>query len=306
MWLLALLACVEPTAPSVSVEPLVQDIPDVDVGLELDVTPRSEHPVCAAFFEAARPDTSWTWPATDGVCVPADQPPELAERGLPMLSFTRELAGLTPLDTAPGLEAQACALAMHAHGGISHYPSTDWTCWSEDVADVAATSLLATVPVDESVVAFLVDPENEAHLGHRRWLLSDWLDTIWVGSTDTYTCLELGVREVVGEPERSWIAWPPPGTVPSELLSVYGYHVDREGWSVQSDLIDLSTAEVVVSTGGVEYPVEARQLQPNMGSRWAISFTLENVPVAGAYHVEILGVDEPIAYDVELVDCGLP
>ncbi|MCA9572180.1 MAG: hypothetical protein KC656_30280, partial [Myxococcales bacterium] len=167
----------------------------------------------------------------------------------------------------------------------------------------AGRSLLANVPLDQATLAFLVDPGNEGTLGHRRWLLSSWVDGLEAGSTDQYACLELVDVDLDAE-GPAFTAWPPPGEVPRELLETHGYTTDAVGWSIQSDRIDLSTARVVVRAGGRAHEVDVEVLAPGVGSASAVSFTVDRIPRASRYDVEVHGVPDPFGYTVSIVDCS--
>ena len=64
-----------------------------------------------------------------------------------------------------------------------------------------------------------------------------------------------------------WVAWPPSGQVPIQALSAgFGGSVDKTGWSVQSDTIDLSSAQVSVTSSGMNLAVSVTQLGSGYGS----------------------------------------
>jgi hypothetical protein len=305
MWLaLALSACLEEGTPHVptplAVVPSPVHVPVVDI--EVPAPPRqNDHPVCEAWSSAIATVDDTGWSGSVASCEPGD-PAAGYLAGLPMLAFARSLVGLPPVDAGPGPRAQACAVAMHANDAITHHPPEEWACVSPEVADTAAVALLANLPADDSVLAYLVDPGNADTLGHRRWLLSPWLYAAEIGSTDTYSCLELAGIDQTG-PGPDWIAWPPPGAFPREMLELHGHHVDTTGWSIQSDSLDLAAAVVTVTIAGATYPVEPWSLVDGLGSASAIAFRVDDLPPADSYTVTVDGVAEPFAYTVDLVDC---
>ncbi len=302
--MLALLAvaCVERTVmpygvPDATTPP---PLPPLDASVEYVVPDDASHPLCARLDTALR-EVDEHWTGDPSTCDPGEMSEALQARGLPTLDLARELAGLPPLDAAPGAAAQACAMAMHANDRISHHPDRSWACVDDDTGRTAAMALLANVPLDTSMRAFLVDPGNDDTLGHRRWLLSSWLAGLELGSTDRFSCVELLVDGLGTSPP--WVAWPPPGAIPRSLLEIYGYTVDEVGWSIQSDSIDLSTASVDIVIDGEAHPVEVYPLEPLLGSLSAIRFTTDTLPHSRHYRVVVRDVAEPFAYDVELLDC---
>jgi hypothetical protein len=306
MLALILLGCAEPLP--LPIEPEVAEVadgvPDLDLEVQADFAVVNDHPLCQAYTRAARPmPPVGPWSGEAETCDAGELPDAVRSRGLPLLDFVRSLAELSPVKTGPAQRAQECALVMHANGAISHYPGQDWSCVTEDRAATAATSLLANVPAEQSVKGFLVDPGNDGTLGHRRWLLSNWVESLGLGATDLYTCLELTEFSYT-EAGPEWTSWPPAGEVPRELLESHGFETDVVGWSLQSDVIDLSGARIRVRSNGIAHPVPVTQLTAGLGSLWGVSFPIDHIPVSNSYTVEVFGVDEPFSYTVDLLDCG--
>lgn len=226
-------------------------------------------------------------------------------RALKMVNLYRFLAQLPEVidDPARNQKAQKCALMMHANGQLEHAPPSWWACHTADGAQAASQSSLASAPGVEAVDAYTVDPGNPTSLGHRRWLLSPQLGPVGLGTTSQYSCL--WVMGGTGTATRPWVAWPPPGPFPYAA-----FHLDQvesvhsTGWSIQSDTIDLSGAQVRLLEDGVERSVVTSSLDDNAGSAFAIRFAPVMAPEAGRrYDVEVTGIAEPISYSVEVVDC---
>jgi len=235
-------------------------------------------------------------------CDPGSSPEILTHRALSQLNFARELAGHPSVEARPGELAQSCALLMHANETLSHEPTSDWDCYDEAAAASASESLLASAPGVSAVRGYLVDPGNDWTLGHRRWLLSPWVSEVSFGTTNQYSCVFLDSYDTtIKDP---WTAWPPPGQVPRGILESYGFSVDEVGWSLQSDQIDLSAAQVTITHEGVDFPMEVIQLTPWMGSEFGIRFVPDVlIGRTGVFEVHVDGVDEPFDYEVEIVDC---
>jgi len=82
-------------------------------------------------------------------------------------------------------------------------------------------------------------------------------------------------------------------------------NVDETGWTIQSDSIDVGAAQVTISAGGVDMPVELTKLQGGFGSNSAIALRPQGwVSEAGkTYTVQVNGVPQPFTYDVQVVAC---
>jgi len=193
---------------------------------------------------------------------------------------------------------------MHANGDLQHYPPSSWSCYSDDGYDGASHSNISSTPAVEAVDLYMVDPGNDTTLGHRRWILSNSLGPTGIGSTSSYSCMwTLGGSGSAG---AAWTAWPPPGPFPAEAVDpIWWSSLDDTGWSLQSDSIDLSGAQVSVTVGGEDRPVAVTQLSSGYGSAHAVSMVPQGwtTEVGTTYHVEVTGIASPIEYDVQVVPC---
>lgn len=229
------------------------------------------------------------------------------DNALKQVNLFRWLSGLSEVQVDSGLnqKAQECALMMNAYGGLSHYPSTEFPCYTEDGTDAASKSNLSPYAGVYSVDLYMSDPGNETTLGHRRWILSNKLGPIGLGSTDEYSCM--WVIGGIGTDAAAWTSWPPSGVVPIDLTELAWAHLDTTGWSVQSDSINLSGADAeIIRDDGVIQPVQVTELGANYGSRWAINMIPEgwNSQAGHRYDVVISVSSGTIEYSVEFVECA--
>ena len=108
-----------------------------------------------------------------------------------------------------------------------------------------------------------------------------------------------------GNATKQFTAWPPRGKVPYRAINTPQGSMDTTGWTVQSDSVRLTGAEVSITSGGVDMPVTVTELLANYGSSYAISIHPSGwTTTRGAtYEVEVRGSSETISYEVEVVDC---
>ncbi len=221
------------------------------------------------------------------------------------MNLYRWLANLPPvtLDSTLNSMSQECALMMHANGTIDHQPPSTWTCYTQNGAAAARSSNLATGPAVLAVDLYMMDNGwvNATIMGHRRWILSNSLGAIGVGSTDRYSCM--WVVGTGGHANAQWTAWPPAGIVPYELFNVHS--VDRFGWTIQSDSIDVSNASIAVTANGQNLSVTVSSLAAGYGSSYAVRFVPDGWTTQPdtTYHVAVTGVSSTIEYDVQVVSC---
>ncbi len=150
---------------------------------------------------------------------------------------------------------------------------------------------------------------------HRRWLLTETLATVGLGSTDHYSCVVVDGRGLGGgstlaksaktkdAAERTWAAWPPAGPVPFDVFTEE--KLDDAGWTVQSSDQDLADANVTVTDDGELKPVTLTHLTPLLGSRSAIRFVPDGwkSEPGHAYSVRVQG-RTTIAFTVEPTTCS--
>lgn len=272
------------------------------------------HEVCHRWgCEVRDADGAAHWSGDASSCSPGDFDAGAAERALRLINLHRWLADVPPVVHIQAWRpaAQECALLAHANGQLSHTPPRDWTCWTDLADHASSVSLIANRSAPQAINAFIEDPGNEETMVHRRWLLSEEIWRVGLGSTDRYACVVVDGRRLeegesqTGRPsstKRGWVAWPPAGPVPIAVF--HAEHLDDIGWTVQSASDDLEGASVTVTSGGEDLPVRTTQLQPLMGSRSAIRFVPDGwrTEAGRSYTVRVRGASE-IELTVEPVDC---
>jgi uncharacterized protein YkwD len=264
-------------------------------------------PSICARWNADRADIAeGTWSGSIDGCSAGDISASGRANALRLVNLYRFMAGLPPVTTDPekDAKAQACALMMDANDQLSHDPPESWRCYSAPGAEAAGSSNISSGRGVGSVDLYMVDPGNPTTMGHRRWILSNGLGPIGLGSTSGSSCMWVfGGR---GGGDRTWTAWPPPGDLPVQAVKPSFASIDETGWTVQSQSINLDGATVTVTAGGAARPVTKTVLQQNFGARYAISFIPQGwtTQAGTTYHVALTGISEPIEYDVRVVDCG--
>ncbi|MBN9166378.1 MAG: hypothetical protein BGO98_04420 [Myxococcales bacterium 68-20] len=255
------------------------------------------------------------WSGDASSCLAGELDADAGERAVRLVNLHRFIAGVAPVGFEPSWTgaAQECALVAHANARLSHTPSRDWRCWSEVAAHASSISLVANRSAPLAIAAFIEDPGNESTMVHRRWLLSEELTAIGIGSTDRYACVvvdgrSLGAGDVTktrrssDAPPRGWGAWPPPGPVPIDVFATE--RLDEIGWTVQSSSDGLEQATVTVSSSGERLAVRATPLTPSLGSRSAIRFVPDGWKTeAGRSYVVSIQGPNTIDFTVEPTEC---
>jgi hypothetical protein len=239
--------------------------------------------------------------------MPGDISADGRANALRLYNLYRWLADLPAVttDATRDRQAQACALMMRANGMLSHTPPMTWRCWTQEGADGAGSSNISSGPGVASADGYMIDPGNATTIGHRRWILSNSLGPIGIGSTATGASCMQNLRGT-GRAGKPWLAWPPPGNVPLQAIIGRRGSTDSTGWTVQSDNINLASAAVTVTSGGEARPVTVTQLMGGYGSRYAFRFNPQGwqTTAGQTYSVSVTGIATPISYDVSVVNCA--
>jgi hypothetical protein len=289
-------------AAAIDADPLA---PDADPAAP-DAAPIGDRDAVCSRWMADRADMSeGGWSGDVATCNAGDVLDPGKANTVKLVNLYRWMSGLPPVTNSPGLDsaAQQCSLMMRANNALSHMPPDTWDCYTTEGANGAARSNISTAPGVRSIDAYMADNFAPNSLGHRRWILSNSLGTIGVGSTDGHSCLYVITG---GGQGQAWTAFPPPGAFPYEAVKPFFYSIDIAGWSVQSDSIALSGAQVSITANGQDQPVTVVNLSSGFGSSSAIAMVpdgWETQPET-VYHVEVTGISQPIIYDVNVVDCG--
>ena len=114
------------------------------------------------------------------------------------INYIRAIHNLKPVKYNETYDEMAgeCALIIAANEDLSHTPGSSWKCWSQVAYDgcyssnisLSTTNNYDTNQIDSTTIVdgFLTE-ENEVPpttLGHRRWFIDPWLNTIAFGRAD--------------------------------------------------------------------------------------------------------------------------
>lgn len=274
-----------------------------------DPTDHSPEATCARWNGDRADMSEGTWDGDIESCDPGMISAIGHDNALKLVNLYRWIADLPAVTTDEESDrlTQACALLMDANGMLSHEPPEDWTCWSQDAADGAGSSNISSGPGVSSVDGYMLDPGNETTLGHRRWILSNSLGPIGLGSTGAMGASCMRTLNGKGKAGKAWQAWPSPGAFPLQAIkaSRFGGSLNDTGFSIQSDSIDLGAGTLTITQDGMDLAVTVDELQSGYGSRYALRILPDGWEMAaGTYTVTLSGASMPITYDINVVDCA--
>jgi hypothetical protein len=266
---------------------------------EGDPATRTPEEVCAMWRvgQTAHANVVWTGDRANECDLGVLNPVAIAD-AIRRVNVHRWLSGLGPVTDAPNDQRpmQECAAMQNANPQLSHQPTSDWDCYTDDGAASAGRANLSRgyrSPAD--ALDGSMKDANTASLGHRRWLLNGPLGKIGIGHRDRATCI--GVQDYSASSSRPWTAYPNPGPSPTAIL--------RQAWSIQGSFPG-DTATVTRESDGADMPIAVTTLAGRIGSSsnaLRIDRTGWNAEVGETYQIQV-GDGSLVAYRIEPVDCG--
>ncbi|NBD37771.1 MAG: hypothetical protein GVY10_04300 [Verrucomicrobia bacterium] len=194
------------------------------------------------------------------------------------INFFRSMAGVpadVTLTEALSARAQAAAFLLSVNWQPDedpevdpHRPPTTWTFFTDEAAEATARSNIGYgVQGPRAVTDYINDYGPSNHwVGHRRWLLYPQTREMGAGDAPGEGNSGFGTTNaiyVIGTPNQreerpptrdDFVAWPPPGHVPSDLVFAR--------WSLSYPGADFSAAEVTMRVEGTPVEVAKESLSP--------------------------------------------
>jgi MYXO-CTERM domain-containing protein len=248
-------------------------------------------------------------------CDPGDLLPPGRPNALKLVNLYRFLTGMPEVTEDPTFDtdAQDCAI-IQAANGLSHTVSSTATCYNAAGATASNRSSICSGQAVGCIDLYMDDSANATgpNFGHRTWILANSLGPVGFGSvgsgrSQTASCFyQVGGS---GKANVAWVAWPSPGPVPLQAFTAT--ELDKAGWSLQSDTINLNAATATVMDGTTSLSVTVSTNLGSYGAKYAMGITPKGwTSQAGHSYVVTIsgatmnGMSVPISYTVEVVDCS--
>jgi hypothetical protein len=248
---------VSPLAPAAPVGAVVDPNPTID--------PFDRASVWSAYQESlVEPQAVPVgWTGSTASCTEGTESAASIQATQAAVNFYRGLVGLPGLANEPSGNADAMRAALiqsaNADRGLSHFPPSDWRCWTQARATASENHNLASIPGAQGVQLFMVDPaDSNDFAGHRNWVLHPRGTAFSTGSTSSHLALDVHTGGSVPA-GVDWIAWPNEGFVPKTLIRPYVWW-GKALFSLRNAAAsyDYSGASVTVKVGSTTLPVEIR------------------------------------------------
>jgi hypothetical protein len=218
-------------------------------------------------------DATMQWTGDYSTADPGSVKADWLEATRVRINLYRQLAGIPKVgefDSIWNDKCQASSLIMSGNNTISHYPGENWLFWTPEGAEAATGNLALNSAGRDSIDGYMVDHgSHNAAVGHRRWILYpkttemgsgcapgevylneenelnikySSTNTLWVNPPEWWNLPRPDVRN-----EDDFVAWPPPGYVPSDLV--------WSRWHFSYPDADFDSATVSMTRNGIGIPV---------------------------------------------------
>jgi uncharacterized protein YkwD len=206
--------------------------------------------------------TAINWTGSHSNCNPGSTGQNFRDAVLQRINYFRAMAGVpagVAFSEESNRKAQAAALMMSVNRKLSHDPTTDWLCYSTDGdAGAGSSNLYLGVYGWNAITGYMKDPgTGNSFVGHRRWILYPQTQVMGTGDIPPTTSYSPANALLVFDEAHMWgirpptrdefVAWPPPGYVP--------YQVVFPKWSFSYPAGDFIQATVTMSSNGVNLPL---------------------------------------------------
>lgn len=221
----------------------------------------------SVFTYFVQPSTDWN--GNHNSCDAGDTSDEFKLGVMMRINYYRAMAGVPEIigfNEEYNRKAQETALMMSVKGLLSHEPTPDWTCYTQDGKEGANSSnLFLGYYGTQAIDGYIADNGSGNYaVGHRRWVLhppTQHMGTGDIPQTPGYPAANaLWVFDPnVWGPRPStrddFVAWPPPGYVP--------YQVIFPRWSFSYPNADFSSTQVSMNLEGEDITLYVQPLVPN-------------------------------------------
>ena len=241
-------------------------------GLALDPTSRQAAIDFYLSYYLPTQNVTPDWTGNFEECKAGDTSAAFRNAVLQRINYFRAMAGV-PADVVfsdlYNQKAQAAALMMSVNNRLDHFPSSQWRCYSPEGSEAARHgNLYLDVRSPDAIDGYFLDPgDGNYFVAHRRWLLYPQTremgtgdvpregkyaaaNALWVVDENHYFDNRPAARD-------GFVAWPPPGFVPSTLI------IRR--WSLSYPNTDFDHASVAMTLNGEPLAVQISPVVKGFG-----------------------------------------
>lgn len=188
----------------------------------------------------------WTGNVTG--CVSGSISAQAQTKTIQRINYYRRLVGLSgtvTLDPSRNAGTQDAALMMLANNALNHNPPTTWLCYTTAGNTAAGSSNLGYGAHSAQAIDIFIKDAGSGNTaaGHRRWILYTRQASFGHGATSSTDALWVFNSPVTPTAVPAFIAYPPAGYVPRNLVPA------RWSFSIPGANFSSSTVTVTSQTG---------------------------------------------------------
>ncbi|MFB6351702.1 MAG: hypothetical protein ABEK29_07945 [Bradymonadaceae bacterium] len=271
-----------------------------------DPSTRTKTEICNHWTSRTTNFTSTLWstkPASQ--CATGTLKPIVQWKALEQTNVYRWLIGLDPVHAKDTYIAtnHECATCLAAEGTLTHKIKSSFACYTQDAADGASSSNIASGSSHPAAtVRRYIRDNNVASLGHRRWIFSPAMGATGFGHRGRYGCM--WTLDNSGPDTQKDMYYPAPGSFPTAALT--------GPWSyLSADRLDTSNASVSITETATGNSVSVsnvnRLTYGGYGRVTGVSWEVPNATTGTEYKVTISGLGSngstTKSYKTTLVTC---
>jgi len=278
-----------------------------------DPAQHTEQEVCDQWNQGHTYTDGSPWTAGPTECDPGTLTRAGIDDTLARINMFRWMVGLGPVSDSLSLNEMNMWCAVVASWNPPgtapnpHSPDPSAKCYTPEGASGAGQSNLAwgSGHPANAIDQFIEDNGNFTTFGHRRWIFNPPLGPVGIGyyagggPYGDAQCLAVFGSSSAG-PWPDWIAFPPPGFVPTAITGwVWTFHHNLS--------VSDSVMTVVRQSDAADLTMEKMPLSGGYGSYATVAFRPSGwTPAAGeTYIVTVEGVGSgPITYELKPVHCN--
>jgi hypothetical protein len=222
------------------------------------------------------------WTGNRNTCNAGTTTQEYADATILRVNYYRAMAGLpgtVTLSNAWSAKCQEAALMMSVAGQLSHTPDVNWACSTAGGREAAGKSNLALGAAGPGAIDLYVDDHGSGNsaAGHRRWILyppASWMGAGSIPSGGGWAAQALWVIGGAGTRPATpaWVAWPPPGFVPYQVLPR-----SSQRWSFSYPGATFSNTKVYMQRAGTDVALTLEPMSQGYGDN-TIVWVPQGVP----------------------------
>ena len=255
--------------PTATETPMVTPTP-ISGNMTVDINDKQSVKAFYLAYHEVAPHAEMGWTGNHENCNPGTTSSDYQQSLQNLVNYFRAMAGVpaeVTFNAEYSTKAQQAALMMSVNRQLSHNPSADWRCYTQEGAEAARSSNLSywfgTGGSYHGIKGQMRDNgAGNYAVGHRRWILCPMTKEMGTGDVPAvgnyYAANSLWVfdNNLWGQrpPVRdTYVGWPPAGYVPAPVV--------YNRWSFMWEQADFSAANVVVRHNGVALGVQTEQVR---------------------------------------------